>query len=221
MMNFPNKQGTLDVRGRSVLFALIGLLISKASAQAAETAAGPEGELSSLRLRLNSVMHRYRLLCDHYASLAPNCSATVFNCTECPEGWLHFADKCYFLSTDKMDWSNSTDRCTEMGSHLAILHTKEQHEALEKEAIRIGGFNSYYWIGLTDTENEDQWRWVDNTTLHNQYWNTWYKQPDNHPSAGTEGEDCVVLDSHSQTWYDVPCSFTYPRICQMDAMQLH
>ena len=37
--------------------------------------------------------------------------------------------------------------------------------ALEKEARRIGGFDYHFWIGLSDIENEGDWRWVDNTTL--------------------------------------------------------
>lgn len=42
-------------------------------------------------------------------------------------------------------------------------------------------------------------------------------EPDNNLSGGVDEEDCVV-DSYTQSWYDVPCSFFYLRICQMDAI---
>lgn len=48
------------------------------------------------------------------------------------------------------------------------------------------------------------------------YWNEWHKEPNNHQSGGVHGEDCAVLDSHSKTWFDVPCDFSYKRICEME-----
>ncbi|XP_038850069.1 CD209 antigen-like protein E [Salvelinus namaycush] len=86
-----------------------------------------------------------------------------------------------------MDWPSSRDSCTSLGSHLTILHSKEQHDALEKEARRIGGFDYHFWIGLSDIEKEGDWRWVDNTTLTNKYWNEYSSEPDNHQSGGSHG----------------------------------
>lgn len=54
-------------------------------------------------------------------------SLTVKQCRECPDGWLHIGNQCYYFSNDKLDWMKSRDSCEEMGSHLTILHTIEQH----------------------------------------------------------------------------------------------
>lgn len=54
-------------------------------------------------------------------------SLTVKQCRECPEGWLHIGNQCYYFSNDRLDWVRSRDSCEEMGSHLTILHTIEQH----------------------------------------------------------------------------------------------
>ncbi|XP_078143279.1 CD209 antigen-like protein C isoform X2 [Centroberyx gerrardi] len=178
-------------------------------------------ESAALTLKLNSMQRRYIQLCDDYTHLGQSCSQKVTKCRECPEGWLHIGDKCYSFSNDKLDWLKSRDSCTEMGSHLTILHTMEQHDALEKEAKRIGGFDYHFWIGLSDMEKEGDWRWVDNTTLQNKYWDEWGSEPDNHQSGGEHGEDCAVLDSHARTWFDVPCEHIYKRICQMDAIQFN
>lgn len=46
---------------------------------------------------------------------------------ECPDGWLQVEDQCFFLSTGKRDFSASAEKCKDMGAHLAILTTREQH----------------------------------------------------------------------------------------------
>lgn len=178
-------------------------------------------ETAALTLKMNSVHGRYVRLCEDYTKLGQSCSKTVKKCKECPEGWQTLAGKCYSFSDSKLDWLSSRDSCTTMGSHLTILHSKEQHDALEKEAKRIGGSDYHFWIGLSDIEKEGDWRWVDNTTLKNAYWNEWDSEPKNHQSGVVHDEDCAVLDRHSVTWFDVPCDHHYKYICQMDAIQLN
>uniref|UniRef100_A0A7N6FI86 C-type lectin domain-containing protein n=1 Tax=Anabas testudineus TaxID=64144 RepID=A0A7N6FI86_ANATE len=148
-------------------------------------------------------------------------SFPVQQCRECPAGWLHLDNQCYFFSSDKLDWLKSRASCEEMGGHLSILHSVEQHDAVEKEARRIGVFDHHYWIGLSDLDKEGDWRWVDNTTLQHKYWDQHSSEPDNHQSGGEHGEDCATLDSRSKTWFDVPCDHVHKRICQMAVVQLH
>ncbi|XP_029022458.1 C-type lectin domain family 4 member E isoform X2 [Betta splendens] len=176
---------------------------------------------SSLRLKVNLVQKRYVQLCEDYAALGQSCSRTVQPCAECPAGWRQLSDQCYYFSSDKLDWLRSKASCEEMGGHLTILHSMEQHDAVEEEAKRIGGFDFHYWIGLSDTGKEGDWRWVDNTILQHKYWDEHSSEPDDHQSGGEHGEDCATLNSQSKTWFDVPCDFLYKRICQMGAVQLH
>uniref|UniRef100_A0AAZ3QWU7 C-type lectin domain-containing protein n=1 Tax=Oncorhynchus tshawytscha TaxID=74940 RepID=A0AAZ3QWU7_ONCTS len=169
------KRGSECLRGQTALFVLIGLLASICANIALSVLLFSRPlpsvplEAASLTLKLNSVRGRYVRLCDDYSKLGQSCSKTVKKCRECPEGWIHVDEKCYSFSNDKMDWPSSRDSCTSLGSHLTILHSKEQHDALEKEARRIGGFDYHFWIGLSDREKEGDWRWVDNTTLTNKY----------------------------------------------------
>ncbi|KAM9310652.1 CD209 antigen-like protein C [Pholidichthys leucotaenia] len=217
------KQGSECVRSKASLLILIGFLASICAniilTVLLTDKSAPVAPLDFSPLSLKSMQRRYIQLCDDYTALGQSCSKTVKQCRECPGGWLHVGNHCYYFSSDKLDWLNSRDSCEEMGSHLTILHTIEQHDALEKEARKIGGFDYHFWIGLSDTEKEGDWRWVDNTTLQNEYWNQFSSEPDNHHSGGEHGEDCATLDSHSKTWFDVPCDHIYKRICQMDAIQ--
>nr|XP_020466445.1 C-type lectin domain family 4 member E-like [Monopterus albus] len=221
------KQGIQCLRNQTTLL-LIGFLASictnivLAVLLTGRSTPGTPLDSSSLSMKVNSVQKRYLQLCKDYTTLGQSCSKTVKACQECPEGWLQIGGQCYFFSNDKLDWPKSKDSCVEMGGHLTILHTIEQHDALEKEARRIGGPDYHFWIGLSDTELEGDWRWVDNTTLQHNYWDQQrHSEPDNHHSGGEHGEDCATLDSHSKTWFDVPCNFLYKRICQMAAIELN
>ncbi|GAA6229272.1 C-type lectin domain family 4 member E-like [Lates japonicus] len=202
----------VKTKGHIVLCVLVGLLISEAYSETVEE------ELAYVKLRLHFMKNLYKKLCNQYSEVAANCSAPAVRCSECPEGWFQVGDQCFILRSDKMDWANSQKNCTESGGHLAILTNREELDAVERENKRIGNavFKDY-WIGLTDIENEGHWKWVDNSTLKVAFWDTQNKEPDNNLSGGQEGEDCVVVDSTTETWFDVPCSFMYPRICQMDA----
>uniref|UniRef100_A0A3Q2EJN7 C-type lectin domain family 17, member A-like n=1 Tax=Cyprinodon variegatus TaxID=28743 RepID=A0A3Q2EJN7_CYPVA len=201
----------------TTLFVLLGLLVPEISSQKPKT---PEEEVAFLKVRLALMKDRYRLLCNQYSSLADNCSAPAKDCKECPEGWLQVEDQCFHLNTDKQDFSTSAEKCKDIGAHLAILTTRKQHEAVEKEGRRIAGTYIHYWIGLSDIETEGDWRWVDNSTLTTAFWDPYRREPDNNQAQGPEGEDCAVVDSYTQKWYDVPCEFTYPRICQKAANPL-
>ncbi|XP_036930973.1 C-type lectin domain family 4 member E [Acanthopagrus latus] len=202
------------MKGHAILFVLIGLLVSEAYSQAPDKS---EKEVASLRLEISLLKNSYRQLCQKYRDVAANCSVPDFQCNECPDKWLHVGDQCFLMIPDRQDFATSAQKCQEMGAHLAILNNREEHDAVEKEGRRIAGFHTHYWIGLTDSETEGQWKWVDNSTITTPFWDPDKNEPDNHQSGGPEGEDCAVVNSYSQTWFDVPCSFSYPRICQMKA----
>uniref|UniRef100_A0A3P9CQJ5 Perlucin-like protein n=1 Tax=Maylandia zebra TaxID=106582 RepID=A0A3P9CQJ5_9CICH len=200
---YATSSATLGIKGLAILCVVLGLF---ASAESAQDANNTEGELTFLKLKLESLKDRFRHMCNQYSDLAHNCSAPAINCTECPDGWVHIGDHCFFLSNDTDGWLNSTLKCKDIGGHLAILTTKEEYDALEKEARTIGTFNPFYWLGLSDIENRGDWKWVDNSTLQVSFWNTLKSEPDNNAITN---------------WYDVPCSFQYRRICQMDAIPLN
>uniref|UniRef100_A0A8C8LK30 C-type lectin domain-containing protein n=1 Tax=Oncorhynchus tshawytscha TaxID=74940 RepID=A0A8C8LK30_ONCTS len=195
---------------QTILLVLIGLLVSISTNQAAakhlsnvtQPRETPEEELAALKLDMSTVLLRYSRLRDNYASLPEN-SMYVFENNSIATRWHRITDG---QMTDLLNNCSSRDNCTSMGGHLSILHSKSAHPW--KKASRIGGFNNYFWIGLSDREMEGDWRWVGQ---HN---------PDNNTSGGVEGEDCVVLQSNTHAWSDVPCEFIYPRICQMDAFPI-
>ncbi|KAI1885771.1 hypothetical protein AGOR_G00207230 [Albula goreensis] len=203
---------------------VLGVLLYKASTISSTCSQLTAVKGAPAMRRLDTLQSRYNQLCQDYITLGQNCTqpgVKVSECRPCPDSWLHFEDKCYYFSSDKMDWEKSKESCEAMGSHLAILHSHAQHEALEKAARSKGTFDYHYWIGLTDRHTEGEWKWVDNTPVNNTYWDKVHSEPDNHLSGGEEGEDCATLNSHSRSWFDVPCNFIYLRICEMEAMEVN
>ncbi|NXE38104.1 CLC4D protein, partial [Ptilorrhoa leucosticta] len=75
----------------------------------------------------------------------------------CPKGWRFFQASCYFLSFDRMSWTESAQNCTGMGSQLVVINSKA--EQVDK-VTNI--YETKYYIGLSAYKN-GQWLWVDQT----------------------------------------------------------
>uniref|UniRef100_A0A672KVN9 CD209 antigen-like protein C n=2 Tax=Sinocyclocheilus grahami TaxID=75366 RepID=A0A672KVN9_SINGR len=215
-------KGAKCLRGQNSLVLLIALLTSVCAnivlgvllvnSRRLDVAVKPvknDESDASLTLKLTAMQERFSRLCSEYTTLGQTCSKLVIKCRPCPEDWLHLEGRCYFFSEDKLDWQHSKDSCASMGGHLSILHSHQQHLSLWPVTHNRGGLDYHYWIGLSDIETEGVWKWVDNTVVNTMFWSEWDKEPINHQSGGIHGENCSVLDSHSITWFDVPCDFNY------------
>uniref|UniRef100_A0A8C4T1R5 CD209 antigen-like protein E n=1 Tax=Erpetoichthys calabaricus TaxID=27687 RepID=A0A8C4T1R5_ERPCA len=143
-------------------------------------------------------------------------------CSGCPAGWVLFNSKCYFFSTDKMDWYLSDADCNSLGGHLVIIESYEEQQFLKNEITKRGHGKSY-WIGLTDCQTEGRFFWVDGSPLdsHKSFWDTDNNggiQPDNWKNNGLspKGEDCVHLQilPYSSGWHDGFCERQEKRICE-------
>ncbi|KAM9782993.1 uncharacterized protein ACB057_015281 [Neosynchiropus ocellatus] len=123
----------------------------------------------------------------------------------CPDDWLKFESSCYYLSarTESKTWLRSKKDCEKRNALLVIIDSERENEFLSRFFPRV-------WIGLSDTDKEGEWKWVDGTALTGAtYWMS--GEPNDHRT----NEDCVELKQNSKEWNDVPCSLTFPFICEM------
>ncbi|XP_031440790.1 CD209 antigen-like protein E [Clupea harengus] len=126
---------------------------------------------------------------------------------KCADGWQYFDGSCYHFSTDTKNWTESRDACVTMGGHLVIINSQQELDFLKARREMGDGRSQqdFHWIGLTDAEEEGEWRWVDNTPLTDpKFWGT--NQPDNYNT-----EDCAMI--FAGKLYDKDCR-SLKRICE-------
>uniref|UniRef100_A0A8C1BF04 C-type lectin domain-containing protein n=1 Tax=Cyprinus carpio carpio TaxID=630221 RepID=A0A8C1BF04_CYPCA len=116
------------------------------------------------------------------------------------DGWLYSNFSFYFISLLKKSWTESRRYCTERGADLIIINNREKQEF----AKRFSNGNEF-WIGLTDSDKEGNWKWVDGSTLTSGFWRS--GEPN-----GKNGENCVV--SFSSGWRDHPSNNNTLRVLE-------
>ncbi|NXD46026.1 CLC4D protein, partial [Copsychus sechellarum] len=134
--------------------------------------------------------------------------------TCCPKGWRRFQRSCYFLSTDKMNWAESEQNCTGIGSQLVVINSKAEQDFLSKQLKQFQKKQNFY-IGLF-LDKKGQWQWVDKTP-YNVTAAFWRK---GEPSSGLS-ESYTVIYSLEQTlnnWSDVASVWNFSRICEAAAV---
>ncbi|XP_050977581.1 CD209 antigen-like protein 2 [Labeo rohita] len=116
--------------------------------------------------------------------------------------WITYKRSSYYISSEWKNWADSRQDCLQRGADLIIVNDKE-----EQEYITMVTSGNIVWIGLTDSDTEGVWKWVDGSTLTTGFWNPV------EPNNKTGNEDCAVSYFH---WADYPCNFTFVWICEMN-----
>ncbi|XP_044077025.1 collectin-12 isoform X3 [Siniperca chuatsi] len=127
----------------------------------------------------------------------------------CPPGFRKFGDSCYYFSSgsQRLNFDESNQFCTNISSHMLIINDNEEQQFV-RNAIAGKG---YFWLGLTDREEENVWKWVDGTIPVFKKWKP--GQPDNWTHGHEEGEDCAGL-IHNANWNDFYCTDRIGFICE-------
>ncbi|XP_021140368.2 killer cell lectin-like receptor subfamily B member 1B allele B isoform X2 [Columba livia] len=96
------------------------------------------------------------------ASSPPDSKIFCTTCEDelgCPQGWEKNREKCYFFfpKPQKNDWNASRKECRDKESDLVIIENKE-----ELDYLRSQSRGHYYLLGLTYSEREKKWKWINN-----------------------------------------------------------
>ncbi|KAJ8419192.1 hypothetical protein AAFF_G00006910 [Aldrovandia affinis] len=127
----------------------------------------------------------------------------------CPPQWINFRDKCYFFSTEARNFDEAKKSCDALSSSMVIINDTDEQQWLEHQ---IAG-KRFFWLGLTDEEVENVWRWVDGSMPTFTKWKP--GQPDNWSHGHQNGEDCAGL-IHQGLWNDFFCDDLNGIICERD-----
>ncbi|XP_042072424.1 CD209 antigen isoform X1 [Haplochromis burtoni] len=121
---------------------------------------------------------------------------------DCQGNWVAFSDSLYQVSLEKKSWEESRQDCLQKGAHLMIINRREEQNFVNQ-------FKKSLWIGLTDSETDGRWKWVDGTRMTTSYWNS------GEPNGG-RSENCgeVRFYDSENSWNDAPCSIEKFWICE-------
>ncbi|XP_044044837.1 CD209 antigen-like protein E [Siniperca chuatsi] len=124
----------------------------------------------------------------------------------CKDGCTSFNNSFYYISAQQKSWEESRQDCKDRGADLIIVNSKE-------EQVFINSLNRVFWIGLTDTEEEGTWKWVDGSVLNStEFWRK------GEPSGSIRGamHNCVDTFWYTQqrSWNDNKCAKPQLWICE-------
>ncbi|XP_059361636.1 CD209 antigen-like protein A [Carassius carassius] len=105
------------------------------------------------------------------------------------------------------NWDESRRYCREREADLIIINNREEQDFVKN----ISGGSELFWIGLTDIEVEDRWKWVDGSTLTSGFWVS--GEPNNYQGK----EDCANI--HSSGWFDTHCNNSVKWICEKNILK--
>ncbi|XP_073672072.1 sperm receptor for egg jelly-like [Paramisgurnus dabryanus] len=78
-------------------------------------------------------------------------------------GWSYNQISLYFISSENKTWTESRRYCRERGADLIIINNREEQDFVQI-MLRKAGTN-VVWIGLSDSDEEGRWKWVNGSTL--------------------------------------------------------
>ncbi|XP_077952094.1 collectin-12 [Gasterosteus aculeatus] len=127
----------------------------------------------------------------------------------CPVDWVNYKGNCYFFSKNMQNFDEAKTSCESTSASLLIINDREELTWLKKQTLGKG----YFWMGLTDREEENVWRWLDGSEPAFTNWKP--GQPDDWGHGHGTGEDCVGL-IHEGLWNDAFCEDQINYICEKE-----
>ena len=104
--------------------------------------------------------------------------------------------------------------------NLVKIESADENEFIRSKCLV--GNNVDYWIGLTDEDQENKWKWSDGSNLGN--YANWGNGPSYPQPNGKDNENCVGIrngtfagtDLYLAQWHDKRCHQTRGYICEKE-----
>jgi hypothetical protein len=116
----------------------------------------------------------------------------------------------YILCTDGVTQEDLGAACAAFGASAAVFETEAEQRRVSRLASRLTGVA--FWVAVTDTEVEGEWRWPDGTLLSYEPWH------EGEPNDSGGQEDCAALNWRGAVkWNDIDCEARFGFVCERAA----
>ncbi|XP_058644793.1 CD209 antigen-like protein C isoform X2 [Onychostoma macrolepis] len=120
--------------------------------------------------------------------------------------WIYYQSSFYYMSSEMKNWTESRQDCLKRRADLIIINNRD-----EQDFVKNISDKREFWIGVTDSDVEGRWKWVDGSTLTSGFWAS--REPN-----GGKVENCAVTYLTKWPdllgWLDVRCNNAYQWICE-------
>ncbi|XP_057683613.1 hepatic lectin-like isoform X2 [Corythoichthys intestinalis] len=154
-----------------------------------------------------------------YEALKANGSTSQSTGTKCDDYWEPNGESCYYFSRAALTWEDSRRFCTHSSGDLVKIdsYNKQRFLAQRLRDIKTSPEDKY-WIGLTDSQQEGQWLWMDGSPL-NPSLAFWAPSVPDYWQRESNGEDCAHMGDQDvanelQSWFDRACDIPHKWICE-------
>ena len=131
----------------------------------------------------------------------------------CEEQWKSFGSSCYKKHSSQ-GWRYARLNCQNFGGKLVKIESEDENKFIKTQYLSGGG--GRYWIGLSDIDNEGDWRWTDGTGIAG--YEKWRSgQPNNYENnqhCGAILKGKYYGANYNAEWNDEKCSLTLDYICE-------
>uniref|UniRef100_S4RGX6 C-type lectin domain-containing protein n=1 Tax=Petromyzon marinus TaxID=7757 RepID=S4RGX6_PETMA len=131
----------------------------------------------------------------------------------CPEGWVPFAGRCYWVVTSlvrRTTWNEALFTCQRVGAQLLSINSARDLEwvcCVATANNRVVDF----WIGASDKERDGEMKWSDGTAVSG--FTNWAA---NHPRNTPGRWDCgQIYTGESGKWETTDCIKVQSFVCEV------
>nr|XP_023398192.1 NKG2-A/NKG2-B type II integral membrane protein-like isoform X1 [Loxodonta africana] len=109
--------------------------------------------ITCIALMASIIIIKIKVITPSIGTKKENPTQKASHCGHCPEDWLSYSNNCYYISSDKKNWTESQMACASKKSDLTYIDNEEEMKFMNF-------LPSSSWIGLSRESRNYPWFWI-------------------------------------------------------------